>query len=56
MPRNVQEILDHADELAGRFEDYEPAADQERDPRTYASLTDATLPGSDGVAETADDS
>ena len=24
MPRSIQEILDHADELAKRFEDYEP--------------------------------
>ena len=24
MPRSIQEILDHADELAQRFEDYEP--------------------------------
>jgi hypothetical protein len=24
MPRSIQEILDHADELAQRFEDYQP--------------------------------
>lgn len=24
MPRSIQDILDHADELAQRFEDYEP--------------------------------
>ena len=24
MPRSIQEILDHADELATRFEDYDP--------------------------------
>lgn len=24
MPRSIQEILDHADKLAKRFEDYEP--------------------------------
>ena len=29
MPRSVQEILDHADELAKRFEDYEPTSDDE---------------------------
>jgi hypothetical protein len=29
MPRSVQEILDHADELAKRFEDYEPSPDDE---------------------------
>lgn len=33
MPRNIREILDHADELARRFEDYEPDAADERDPR-----------------------
>ena len=29
MPRSIQEILDHADELAKRFEDYEPSPDDE---------------------------
>lgn len=29
MPRSVQDILDHADELAKRFEDYEPSSDDE---------------------------
>jgi hypothetical protein len=32
MPRSIQEILDHADELAKRFEDYEPAEGDERLP------------------------
>lgn len=26
MPRTIKDILDHADELAKRFEDYEPSA------------------------------
>ena len=30
MPRSIQEILDHADELAQRFEDYEPSVGDER--------------------------
>jgi FAD/FMN-containing dehydrogenase len=30
MPRSIQDILDHADELAQRFEDYEPAEGDER--------------------------
>jgi hypothetical protein len=30
MPRSIQEILDHADELARRFEDYEPSESDER--------------------------
>ena len=29
MPRSIQEILDHADELAKRFEDHEPSSDDE---------------------------
>jgi hypothetical protein len=29
MPRSAQDILDHADELAKRFEDYEPSPDDE---------------------------
>jgi hypothetical protein len=35
MPRSIQEILDHADELAQRFEDYEPSADDERPVEEY---------------------
>ncbi|MGQ0831311.1 MAG: hypothetical protein ACT4OV_06500 [Microthrixaceae bacterium] len=30
MPRTIQEILDHGDELAKRFEEYEPKAGDER--------------------------
>jgi len=30
MPRTVQDILNHGDELAKRFEDYEPDADDQR--------------------------
>ena len=33
MPRSIQEILDHADELAKRFEDYEGRAPS---PRTFS--------------------
>jgi hypothetical protein len=47
MPRSVQEILDHADELARRFEDYEPVPDDERDPKVFAALRDAALSRSD---------
>lgn len=38
MPRTVQDILEHADELAKRFEDYEPSPDDERDPEVFAAL------------------
>jgi len=47
MPRSVQEILDHADELAARFERYEPAAEDERDPAVYAALRTAVVSRSD---------
>ena len=42
MPRSIQEILDHADELAGRFEDYEPTEGDERPVEEYL-LERATL-------------
>lgn len=42
MPRSIQEILDHADELAGRFEGYEPAEGDERPVEEYL-LERATL-------------
>lgn len=51
MPRTVQDILDHAGELAQRFEDYEPAPEDERDPRIYAALRDAVLSRSDAERE-----
>lgn len=35
MPRSIQEILDHADELAKRFEDYEPGEHDERSVEEY---------------------
>lgn len=47
MPRSVQEILDHSDELASRFEDYEPDADDERNPAAYAALRDAVVSRAD---------
>lgn len=35
MPRSIQEILDHADEIAERFENYEPSPDDERPVEEY---------------------
>jgi hypothetical protein len=35
MPRSIQEILDHADQLAQRFEDYEPREADERPVEEY---------------------
>ena len=43
MPRSVQEILDHADELAKRFKDYEPRPGDERDPEVFAALRKAIV-------------
>ncbi|MGI8938046.1 MAG: hypothetical protein ACR2JF_07520 [Iamia sp.] len=47
MPRPIQAILDHADELAKRFEDYQPAEADERDPEPLEQLRDAVLARSD---------
>lgn len=47
MPRPIQEILDHADDLAKRFEDYEPNAGDERDPASLKHLREAVLARSD---------
>jgi hypothetical protein len=54
MPRTVQEILDHAAELARRFEDYEPAAMDERDPEVFAELRRAVLLRSDAERSISD--
>ena len=35
MPRSIQDILDHADELAKRFEEYEPDEGNERSVEEY---------------------
>ena len=35
MPRSIQEILDHADELAKRLEDYDPQPGDERPVEEY---------------------
>ncbi|MFK8022699.1 MAG: hypothetical protein AB8G26_01940 [Ilumatobacter sp.] len=35
MPRSIQDILDHADELADRFENYEPDPNDERPVEEY---------------------
>ena len=35
MPRSMQDILDHADELAKRFEDYEPSPEDEHSVAEY---------------------
>lgn len=41
MPRSVDQILRHADELAARFENYDPQASDELDRDAVAALRDA---------------
>lgn len=43
MPRSVQEILDQADELARRFEDYDPDPRDGRDAAPLANVREAVL-------------
>lgn len=43
MPRSVEEILKHADELAARFENYEPDPRDEIDPAAVAALRSAVM-------------
>lgn len=47
MPRSVEDILKHADELAKRFETYEPKAEDERDPDAVNMLRQAVTARSD---------
>ena len=47
MPRSVDEILQHADELAARFEDYEPSDADELDSKAVAGLRRAVQDRSD---------
>jgi hypothetical protein len=47
MPRTVDEILKHADELAARFENYEPTDEDELDVGAVADLRAAVLERSD---------
>lgn len=47
MPRSVKDILDHADKLAKRFEDYEPSAGDARDPAAFTALRSAVVSRSD---------
>jgi len=41
MPRTVDEILQHADELAARFENYDPSEDDELDTEAVVLLRSA---------------
>lgn len=54
MPRSVREIIDQADALAKRFEDYEPATGDERDPRAWDVLRRAAVSRSQAEREVLD--
>jgi hypothetical protein len=47
MPRSVDDILKHADELAARFENYQPDPADELDPAAVALLRRAVQERSD---------
>lgn len=47
MPRSVQEILDHSEELVARFELYESGPGDERDPAAYVALREVVVSRSD---------
>jgi len=53
MPRSMQEVLDHADELAQRFEDYEPAPSDETGVAEYR-LRQAALAQARGERQVVD--
>ena len=44
-PRTVQDTVDHGDELAKRFEDYEPRPGDERSAETFTVLRRAVWSG-----------
>lgn len=43
MPRTISDIVEHGDELARRFEDYEPREADQRPAETFTGLRDAVL-------------
>lgn len=48
MPKSIQERLDHAESLAEVFENYDPRAEDERDPEPYRALLEAVQSRADG--------
>lgn len=54
MPRTTKDILAHADELAKRFEDYEPREEDRRDPDALAELRAAVLARADAERQLVD--
>ena len=54
MPRTTKDILAHADELAKRFEDYEPREGDRRDPAALAELRAAVVARADAERQLVD--
>lgn len=50
----MQEILDHASELAARFEEYDPREDDERDAGALRDLRQAVLRRAEADADVTD--
>lgn len=51
VPRSVKDIRDHSEALAKRYEDYQPAQGDERDPATFVELRDAVFARSQAERE-----
>jgi hypothetical protein len=54
MPRTLQEIIDHANELASQFEQQEPDPDDRRDPEPMHAMRRAATHRSTAEAEVAE--
>lgn len=54
MPRSIDDILAHAEELADWFEQWEPRPEDERDPAPFRALMSAVLRRSESEREVAD--
>jgi hypothetical protein len=54
MPRTIDEIINQAEELAERFEDHEPAADDVRDASALRELRRAFLARADAEQRVAE--
>lgn len=54
MPRTTKDILAHADELAKRFEDYDPRSEDRRDPAALAELRAAVVARADAERQLVD--
>lgn len=54
MPKSLQWVLDHQDELAKRFEEFEPRPEDGRDPDAFRRLLSAASRRADVESEVAD--